>query len=102
MLPRDAREQLAREISRQCTTPTEGGLFTGLYEVAKASDRGIFVLIVRERTAESMRRYEEREIKAIEIGEIRDKENGLKTIDAEERDSDLVYSGKDELIRKIL
>lgn len=126
---------IARDFATSMHDPTEGGLFTGLYEVAKASDRGILVyknkihvypetsrlckdydlspysifasgaLIVttsRERTTELIRRYNSEGIKAIEIGKIRDKEKGLKIIDAEGRESDLVYYEKDELIRKIL
>lgn len=126
---------IARDFATSMHDPTEGGLFTGLYEVAKASDRGILVykdkipvypeteklckdynlspysifasgaLIVtipREGTAELIRRYNSEWIKAIEIGEIRDKEKGLKIIDTEGRESDLVYYEKDELIKKIL
>ena len=126
---------IARDFATSMHDPTEGGVFTGLYEVAKASDRGILVykdkihvypeteklckdynlspysifasgaLIVtipREGTAELIRRYNSEWIKAIEIGEIRDKEKGLKIIDTEGRESDLVYYEKDELIKKIL
>lgn len=126
---------IARDFATSMHDPTEGGLFTGLYEVAKASDRGILVykdkihvypeteklckdynlspysifasgaLIVtipREGTAELIRRYNSEWIRAIEIGEIRDKEKGLKIIDTEGRESDLVYYEKDELIKKIL
>jgi len=126
---------IARDFATSMHDPTEGGIFTGLYEVAKASDRGILVykdkihvypetsrlctdydlnpysifasgaLIVttpRERTAELIHRYNGEGVKAIAIGEISDKEKGLKIIDAEGRERDLVYSEKDELIRKIL
>jgi hydrogenase expression/formation protein HypE len=126
---------IARDFATSMHDPTEGGLFTGLYEVAKASGKGILVyknkihvypetetlckdydlspysifasgaLIVttpREGTAELIRRYNSEGIKAIEIGEIRDKEKGLKVIDIKGRESDLVYYEKDELIRKIL
>jgi len=126
---------IARDFATSMHDPTEGGLFTGLYEITKASDKGILVykdkipvypetarlckdydlnpysifvsgaLIVttdRERAAELIRRYDDEGIKAIEIGEIRDKEKGLKIFDAEGHECDLVYSEKDELIKKIL
>jgi hydrogenase maturation factor len=126
---------IARDFATSMHDPTEGGLFTGLYELAKASDMGIVVykdkirvypetsrlckdynlspysifasgaLLVttpRERTAELIHRYNGEGVKAIEIGKLREKGRGLKIIDGEGRESDLVYSEKDELIRKIL